>query len=285
MTSSDPREDRASALPRRIQSVERMLTIFSNLGPQGLTVAQLAERTRIPAPTVARLLKTAQFAGYVERLPHGGYVPGPALFSMAITLDRGALLRRVIDEEMTALRDSVDETVGLYVRKGAERYCVHSVESRQPIRRGHTVGQRMPLYTGAAGRVFLAFAKTPGLFSLVPKQYRTPAGELISLEELRAQAEEAKANGFAFYRGHVNTEAWGLAAPVLVRETLYATLVVSAPVTRMDTIHVNRTKKACLLAARRISDRISLTFGPRASLTLAHQSLDEEALPNWLEGV
>lgn len=238
-----------------------MLRVLSNLEPEGLSLAQLAERTRIPAPTMARLIKTAQFAGFIERLPNNTYVPGAAFISVAITLDRRALWRRIIDEEMTAIRDRVDETVGLYVRKGLERCCVYSVESRQAIRRGQSVGQRLPFYTGASGRVFLAFGNTDELLRLVPQREVTPIGRIITADDLRAESAETRRNGFAYYRGYVNTDAWGLAAPVMVNDVLYGTLVVSAPVTRMEELHVNRCRSACLMAARQIGERLSYTLG------------------------
>jgi DNA-binding IclR family transcriptional regulator len=55
------------------------------------------------------------------------------------------------------LRQATRETTTLYVLDGDERVCVERLEGPQNIRAVVRLGERLPIYAGAGGKVLLAF--------------------------------------------------------------------------------------------------------------------------------
>ena len=68
-------------------------------------------------------------------------------------LNLQAITRPVMEE----LRLKTNETISLYVPSEDERVLIERLESTHFIRVVAQVGQRMPLYAGASGKVFLSF--------------------------------------------------------------------------------------------------------------------------------
>ena len=243
-----------------VRSVERICRIFSALSPSGITLTELAKFTELSLPTVGRLLLTARLMGFVEKTPENKYVPGPAFLSVAYSLDPKGTVHRQIRDAIVSLRDEVDETVGFYVREGTERYCVDSVESTQLVRRVIGVGHRRPFFLGAPGIVLTAFGDTEQLLSLLPEVYELANGELMSLEELRKACQIAREKGYSFRRQQINSEAWGLSAPVHVSGVLFGALSVFGPITRDNDDYMERCKERLLNCASELSKNLTETF-------------------------
>ena len=58
-----------------------------------------------------------------------------------------------------------NETASVYIAEGDSRICLDHVESTHSLRRVIPIGESLPLYKGAAGKVLLAWA---------PKEERKP---------------------------------------------------------------------------------------------------------------
>ena len=65
---------------------------------------------------------------------------------------------RTAHRHMLLLNQQVNETVILRVREGQETVCVARCETSHEMRIIGRVGNRRPLWYGAAGKVLLAFA-------------------------------------------------------------------------------------------------------------------------------
>lgn len=247
----------------RVRSVDRAFKVLSALTIEGATLTELAQHSQLPLPTVLRLLETAQSSGFIERTAKNRYIPGPALLRVAYRFDPDGMVRSTIRDAIERLRDTTEETVAFDVQEGGERYCVDSVESRQAVRRSRRLDTRHPFHTGAAGKVLIAFGDSERLLSLVPEEHTLGSGTIRRVTELAKQCEEVRRAGYAFAPMDVDREAWGAAAPVFVEDLLYGVLVVSAPMTRCEDIHVARCIDECRDAARLLTKKLSVIFGGR----------------------
>lgn len=247
-----------------MRAVDRAFSILSAVTIEGATLTELAQHSGLPLPTVARLLETAQSSGFIERTAKSRYIPGPALLRIAYQFDRDGMVRSSICDTIERLRDKTDETVAFDVQEGAERYCVDSVESRQSVRRSRRrPDARQPFYAGAAGKVLIAFGDSERLLRMVPQEHILGSGTIRGVAELAEQCEQVRQDGYAFAPMEVDREAWGMAAPVFVEDLLYGVLVVSAPMTRSEVVHVKRCIKECCEAAEQLTRRLSVIFGER----------------------
>lgn len=120
----------------------------------------IAKRLGMPKSTAHRLMATLQETGLLQRVASNDsatFVLGPLLTEFAGGFTTRQRLGQVARPLMQRLRDKCDETVLLHVFDGSTRIVIEQVESTQQLRRTYTnLGMPVPIYGGAASKVFLA---------------------------------------------------------------------------------------------------------------------------------
>ncbi len=170
--SSDPFQNRAATSPddgfddgdssdggAEDVRVLRALGVLEHLSASAepLTLAALAPRLRVPKPTLMRLLRAMEDAGYVLRAPAAtGFVPGPRAAALALRTLRGPDVRRHCRSILRRLVSRLGETCNLTVPHGARVLYVERVETNEPLRLHLTPGSWVPLHCTASGKLFLA---------------------------------------------------------------------------------------------------------------------------------
>jgi len=131
----------------KAMSVMRSVTA----GPRALT--ELQESTGLPRATAHRLAAALEQHGMLRRDGDGRFELGLGLVPLGqAAAERFPLIdhaRPVLDD----LRDETGESVQLFVREGAQRRCVLSLESTHGLRWIVPQGALLPLDVGSAGRV------------------------------------------------------------------------------------------------------------------------------------
>ena len=118
--------------------------------------AHLAEELSIPLPTVYRLLNALTEEGFAATAPSGRFIPGPRLRSLVLNslqyepnvTERRAILRK--------LSNQLGETVSLSVPEGTKLVYFDRVESHWPFQINLKIGDPLPLYCCASGKLFLS---------------------------------------------------------------------------------------------------------------------------------
>jgi DNA-binding IclR family transcriptional regulator len=164
---------RSSSAAGGVAAVDRALMILSAFRPgdKELTLAALAERTRLVKSTALRLLASLVHSGFVRRSASGLYGLGPeiarlnSLFSPSFTLE--AEVTPILQKLVAKTR----ETAAYHVRRDDKRLCLYRVDSPQVLREHGRVGDLFPLERGAGGRVLLAFEGARGaVFDRIRRQ-------------------------------------------------------------------------------------------------------------------
>ncbi len=121
-------------------------------------LSALARSLELPKSTAYRILRALESAGLVSQLDGGHkYVLGSLVFELASGHASRPRLIELARPYMVQLRDQCHETVALHVPHGNAWVAISQVESTQELRRTLTnIGLPMPLYAGAAGKLFLA---------------------------------------------------------------------------------------------------------------------------------
>ncbi len=212
-----------------VAAVERALAILDAFreGDDGLTLAEIAARTRMYKSTILRLCASLERYGYLWRVSDGRYRLGPTPMRLGSLYQRGFSLAGRVVPVLRHLANDSGESASFYVRHGAVRVCLHRVDSPAPIRDHVREGDHLPLDRGAAGRVLLALGGAKGAaFALVRR-------DLIAASF-----------------GERNPETAAVACPVFrVGQELVGALSLSGPLYRFRPAAVKRMSLALMRAA------------------------------------
>jgi DNA-binding IclR family transcriptional regulator len=230
-----------------------LLDCFSPEEPE-LGFGELRRRTRLPPSTCSRLLSNLTELGFLERLGES-YRPGARLVRWSSArLASSPGLQELARRRLEKLRDETGETSRLYVRDGLVRVCVAAAETRRPVGRAVRVGEVLPLYAGAAGKVFLAFDETLDLREALAEVRPLTAATITAQNAWERELERIRDAGYAASFGEREGETAALAAPV--RDSsgkLVAALGVGAPRYRLGPRAAARLAPLVVEAASQLS--------------------------------
>jgi DNA-binding IclR family transcriptional regulator len=225
-----------------------------------LGLGEIQQATGIPTSTVQRLVSNMVAEGLLDRVGDRVRI-GIRMAYWAGAAARGVDLLELAGPLLRELRDTTGETASLFrAEAGRHRVCVAVAETRHALRREMHVGKVIPLHTGSAGRVLLAWA--PELAAEVL------AGPLPSLTEytvtdpetLRALLDDTRRDGFAITVAERDDGGSGLSAPVFDHAgEVTAALTISGPTLRFGRSECE--KSVDLLAGA--ADRLTRTLGGR----------------------
>lgn len=138
-----------------IERIFSVIEVMARLaGP--VSLATLTAESRLPKPTVYRLLQTLCTLGYVEPAgPRGAYLLNARLASLSQN-DRYVGAREKALPLMRRLHRLFNETVNLGLLEGVFINYLHVLETTQPLRWIVKPGARDPFHTTALGRAVVS---------------------------------------------------------------------------------------------------------------------------------
>ncbi len=222
--------------------------------PGGLGVTQIAEKLQLYKSTVHRVLATLESRGFVQQDQiTGRYHLGLKALELASVYLTAGDLPAVAYPEMLLLRDRAQETVSLYVRDGVERVRVQRAEGPLTVRRVVGLGERLPLYLGASGKVLIGWLPLAERASLLDQIL--PSG--FDRAALEVAITESVQNGWAMSLEEREQGAASVAAPVIDRAGhCVAALAISGPVSRFNFEASTKMGRIALDSARVIGLRL-----------------------------
>ena len=203
-----------------VRSLERGLAVLAAMNRRKLpSVVELARDTRLPRPTVYRLLETLSRAGFVTRSsPHDRYCLARGVRTLSdgfVEDDWIADIAAPLMKEFT--RDLVWPVALLTFEEGCMlvRETTHEA-STLSIDHG-MVGRNMPMLRTAAGRCYLAFCPAKERRAIVEMLSRSKAPEDRWAREPQRLAKllnAIAARGHAIQDREINPKATGIAVPI-----------------------------------------------------------------------
>jgi DNA-binding IclR family transcriptional regulator len=143
-----------------VHSVENALDLLDAICDEGgeARVSQLSQRLGMSKASVFRLLATFENRGFVERSDDSlKYRLGLSACEMGQKIIARMGVLRKVRPTMDRLARKCNESVYFVVRRNDYLLMLDMVDSVQQVKIVALVGQRFPLATTAAGRIFLAF--------------------------------------------------------------------------------------------------------------------------------
>ncbi|MGE5618286.1 MAG: IclR family transcriptional regulator [Sphingomonadaceae bacterium] len=254
--------DTSRALDRALSLLELVSRSDSPIGTR-----ELARSLEYPLTATHRILTTLEAHGFVRKDAQSeGYVLGTKILELGARFLERLDFRRVAYPVMCDVRDRCDETVDLFVADGAERVCVESVQSRQGVRSVVSIGTRIPIYAGAAGKVLLAHLPAEQLETVLASGLQEITHNTIADPiALRRELDLVKAQGWARSVGEAVAGNACVAAPIWggMPPRLLAALSVAVPVTRFTPDR----EQSLVESVREAASRISSLLGAAGLLT------------------
>ena len=235
-----------------------MLDVLDVLDRQGpATLAQLARETGIAKSTLHRVCTMMSERGWVARDSRSGYIElGPRVAWLArgtplspLTAGFHGVARRLVARH--------NETTCLTVLDGRDSVFIAKEETTHAVRLVTAVGNRLPAFAAASGRVMLAARPEDEIAALYEGcELETPTGrKLCGLPELLAILREARRRGYA---ENIDETALGLhclAVPVGPPGRVVAAITLCVPSGRMSAARKREMLPDLLRAARDIVAR------------------------------
>ena len=231
--------------------------------PDGLpaTTRELATRVGAVGPTAERLRATALLTGLAAALGPDRLYPGPLLLKWAAILGPNLDIGDIVRPEIEALAAEVGETIGhVSFNPDTGTAIMETVAwGNTPLKYGLATGVEIPLYAGAAGKAILAFAPP----DIVDRQVLVPLNPktITNLDELRAQLDQIRENGWATGDGERIPDAYGVAAPIFTNGNVTGSVTISIPSYRSHDTDLQQLSTALTHTTNRISQLLSVNSG------------------------
>lgn len=233
------------------QTLERGLDMLLAFSEQRavMTISQLAEATELPESTVYRLIRTLRHKGLIEQAAPGLYRMGLRTIPMAETARQGLEfnLLSVVRPIMFELSIKTGETTALCALSGSQAVVVASIEGSNRVRLALEQGRTLPLASGAAGRVLLAFLD-PAVRAEVLQECCADRAQA-----LQGELEAVRQAGYAVTDGEIMPGVRCIAAPIFHRRRPSGSLSLIGPLDRMgDEDLVRQVRRAASLASEQL---------------------------------
>lgn len=262
-----------------IQSLERTFAIldcFQDFQPE-LGVREIARQLDLHPSTVGRILTTLNSLGVLNQdKDTRRYSIGPKVLKWCAVFSRNVDLQAEARPYMQELQRITEETISLDIPNGDTRICIERLESPQSLRWVKQLGEIMPFYASASGRILLSFMspekkneilKDIAFEQLTP--YTTTDPDLFNTE-----LELTKSRGYAVSESERVEGVSCVAAPIFgVKGEILGALTISGPSTRFPEEKIK--EHAELLT--KTTNRISQALG-----NLLSESQDELLSPSEL---
>jgi DNA-binding IclR family transcriptional regulator len=237
--------------------LEKASDLIDYLGQTGeaMTLAQVRSALTMPKSSTHRLLSELAALGIVRRTHDGRYSLGPRLLYWGEAAAETFELRAIAEPPMRRLRDTIGESVHLYVRESDTRICIAAVEARHELRPFIQLGRPLPLRAGAAGKVLLAFADE----SIQSTELRRSTSDRETMpnapgEDLARQLAQIRAERWSISMGERHDGVAAIASTVVDSTgRVVAALCISGPTVRLTTERLAGMREPLEASAAEIS--------------------------------
>jgi DNA-binding IclR family transcriptional regulator len=202
--------------------LDKAVSVLDAVETRPMSTSELARALAMTMSTTHRLTGSLQAHELLRRDADGRFHLGPRFATAPLLETAGPALE--------ALRDDTGESVQLWVRRGTQRMCAVSVESREELRTALPVGSFLDLPDGSAGQVLVGAPIPPGQGWLESSGTRTPGiasvsapvyhhGEIVAALCLSGPLQRLAPSPGALHGSrvrdaarHVEAATWGSAA-------------------------------------------------------------------------
>ncbi|PJJ62399.1 IclR family transcriptional regulator [Compostimonas suwonensis] len=237
-----------------VQSVERAFGLLELLADHGgvMSISQMAHESRLPLPTIHRLVRTLVEIGYLRQEPSRQYVLGPRLIRLGessakmLTVFATSHLERVVEQ--------VGESANLAMLDGDRIIYIAQAHSKQSMRMFTEVGRRVRPHCTAVGKAIMAGMPAEEVAQLLRRtgMPRETENTITDPDVLLGQLDRVRELGYAVDDGEQEVGVHCVAV-VVPNAPARLALSVSGPATRMTVSAVARAVPVLMAAGQALS--------------------------------
>jgi IclR family KDG regulon transcriptional repressor len=243
-----------------VRAVERALQILSSFDDQHTErgLSEIAQDVDLHKATTHRLVTTLVNYGYLERTDGQKYRLGLRLTDLGYKAIRRLDLRREALPYMTQISQQQEEACDLSIFDRGEVFYIEYVPGPHALTVAAAVGQHLPAYCTASGKLFLANLSPAALNAYLEHPLIAQTGNTItSAEKLRLQLDEIRERGYALDDEELEEGIRAVSAPIRNRRgEISASVSMPGPTSRMTAERIPQIAQALKETARSISRRM-----------------------------
>ena len=248
MTTPSTRDDRAA-----IDKAVSLLACFTDNGPHGGGVSELARRSGLSKSTAYRVLGVLERNAVIERVGTN-YRLGDRLYELGgeIYAPGQTELRDLLIPFLTDLYTTTRETVHLAALYGTDVVYLGKLYSHRHLPSPARIGHRIPAHCTAVGKAMLAYESDTTEAVLAGPLRRYTDHTIVDPVTLAAELSSIRRLGIAVENGEVQRGLSCVAIPILGPSGYpVAALSVSGPTDRLDIrTHAATLRRVASHAAR-----------------------------------
>jgi DNA-binding IclR family transcriptional regulator len=244
-----------------VRAVERALQIlgcFDDENPER-GISEIAQVVDLHKATAHRIVTTLVNYGYLERASDGQkYHLGLALANLGFKVIRRMDLRREALPFMRQLVQQWGETCDLSIFDQDQVFYIEVLRGSYALTIAAAVGQRLPAYCTASGKLFLAQLPGQELDRFLSRALHAYTEKtIISPDGLQKQFEVIRNQGYAVDDEEMEVGVYAIAAPICDRQgAVIAALSIPSPTSRMLQERIPEIVHSLKEATRTISQRL-----------------------------
>jgi len=244
-----------------VKSVEKALKLLNcfSLETPELGISELSRKLKVSKSTAHRLVKSLEKEGFlIQDELSQQYRLGASILNLSKIILKNIDLRNIAAPIMKELRDKTEETVGLSIIFNNRRICIKKADSLHGLCRFIKVGQELPLFSGASGKLLLAYQNDLFIQNFLRKTDYLP--DKIDLERIIRELSIIRDNGFCISSGELIADVTSISAPIWNHNSkVVACINVSGPSFRFTAEKTEKFLKLVLKAAADISSKMGYT--------------------------
>jgi IclR family transcriptional regulator, pca regulon regulatory protein len=199
-----------------VRSLERGLLVVRALSsPEPQALSDVARTTGVSRAAARRFLLTLEQLGYV-RQAGGRFALTPRVLELGYAYLSSLTLPEVAQPHLERLVERVQESSSVSVLDGDDVVYVARVPTRRIMSVTISVGTRFPAYATSMGRVLLAGLPDAELDAALSRAdlRKLTARTVTSADELRAEIERVRRQGYAIVDQELEAGLRSIAAPI-----------------------------------------------------------------------
>ena len=250
MKEADQHMNRQNSLLKSLEKSLDVLDLFVD-NNTGMALKEIAERTDLNTSTAFRIVNTLERRQYLTRSDSSKqYRLGPRALALGYSSHWTENVITLAKPYLRQLQQEFNETVSIYIAEGDHRICLDHVESSHSLRRVIPLGEVLPIYKGAAGKVLIAWASAEERERIMAAYGTLTESELTMIRH----------NGYAITQDESEHGLFALAVPVFsFEERVVASLTIAGPSMRFyDSI-----RQKMLFMMSQFASEISYSLGCR----------------------
>ena len=239
-----------------MKTVKTAFSVLREISTGEFSLTELANRMGMDKASMHRYLRTLTAEGFVEQNPDTRiYKLGLAVIELSGLRLAQMDVVSIASPHLKQLGQATQETVQLSILNDQHLLFLHIIESTHSLRFSNRLGDRMPPYYSAAGKLLLAYEPESELMDYFSSKIEPlTAKTIVEPEKIRKQLATIRKKGLSY-----DDENWikglrAVAAPIRnIEGQVIAAVAVGGPTGRVSKDRLTEFGKLLRATAQRIS--------------------------------